>query len=85
VHGQKVGWDIGGQIALGYLLAAVVLAGFGLWQLKGAAADTVSSDTAGATSEAAREAAEISAGATEDAAVLAVADAPVATEGVPGA
>jgi AGZA family xanthine/uracil permease-like MFS transporter len=85
VHGSKVGWDIGGQIALGYLFAAVILALFGLRELRSAAADAASSDTAGATSEAAREAAEISAGATEDAAVLAVADAPVATEGVPGA
>jgi AGZA family xanthine/uracil permease-like MFS transporter len=30
VHGAKVGWDIGPQIALGYLFAAVILAGFGL-------------------------------------------------------
>jgi AGZA family xanthine/uracil permease-like MFS transporter len=30
VHGAKVGWDIGPQIALGYLLAAVILAMFGL-------------------------------------------------------
>ncbi len=30
VHGPKVGWDIGAQIALGYLFAAVILAGFGL-------------------------------------------------------
>ena len=29
VHGAKVGWDIGPQIALGYLFAAVILAGFG--------------------------------------------------------
>jgi adenine/guanine/hypoxanthine permease len=28
VHGPKVGWDIGPQIALGYLFAAVILAGF---------------------------------------------------------
>jgi AGZA family xanthine/uracil permease-like MFS transporter len=28
VHGAKVGWDIGPQIALGYLFAAVILAGF---------------------------------------------------------
>jgi adenine/guanine/hypoxanthine permease len=76
VHGQKVGWDIGGQIALGYLFAAVVLAAFGLWQMLAAKADTVSADTAGATDEASREAAEVSAGATEDVAVLAVADAP---------
>ena len=27
VHGAKVGWDIGGQIALGYLFAAVILVG----------------------------------------------------------
>jgi AGZA family xanthine/uracil permease-like MFS transporter len=74
VHGQKVGWDIGGQIALGYLFAAVVLVGFGLWQQRVAKADTVSSETASAVSEADREAAEVSAGATEDAAVLAIAD-----------
>jgi adenine/guanine/hypoxanthine permease len=30
VHGPKVGWDIGPQIALGYLFAAVILAAFGL-------------------------------------------------------
>jgi adenine/guanine/hypoxanthine permease len=84
VHGQKVGWDIGGQIALGYLFAAVVLAGFGLWQARAATADTVSADSAGATDEATREAAEVSAGATEDAAVLAVADAPASPEAVPG-
>ncbi len=79
VHGQKVGWDIGGQIALGYLFAAVVLVGFGLWQQRVAKVDTVSSETAGAVSEAEREAAEVSAGATEDAAVLAIADAPAST------
>jgi AGZA family xanthine/uracil permease-like MFS transporter len=31
VHGAKVGWDIGPQIALGYLFAAVILAAFGLY------------------------------------------------------
>jgi adenine/guanine/hypoxanthine permease len=31
IHGSKVGWDIGGQIALGYLFAAVILVGFGLY------------------------------------------------------
>ncbi len=30
MHGAKVGWDIGPQIALGYLFAAIILAGFGL-------------------------------------------------------
>jgi AGZA family xanthine/uracil permease-like MFS transporter len=30
VHGAKVGWDIGPQIALGYLFAAIILVGFGL-------------------------------------------------------
>jgi AGZA family xanthine/uracil permease-like MFS transporter len=30
IHGAKVGWDIGGQIALGYLFAAVIFAAFGL-------------------------------------------------------
>jgi AGZA family xanthine/uracil permease-like MFS transporter len=30
VHGAKVGWDIGPQIALGYLFAAVILLAFGL-------------------------------------------------------
>jgi AGZA family xanthine/uracil permease-like MFS transporter len=77
VHGQKVGWDIGGQIALGYLFAAVVLAAFGLRQLLSAKADTAqATDSAAAADEATREAAEISAGATEDAAVLAAADGP---------
>ncbi len=31
VHGARVGWDIGPQIALGYLFAAVILAAFGLY------------------------------------------------------
>jgi hypothetical protein len=79
VHWSKVGWDIGGQIALGYLFAAVVLAAFGLWQSRVAKADVAPADAAGATTEALREAAETSAGATEDAAVLAVADAPAAS------
>jgi AGZA family xanthine/uracil permease-like MFS transporter len=30
VSGPKVGWDIGGQIALGYLFSAIILAAFGL-------------------------------------------------------
>jgi AGZA family xanthine/uracil permease-like MFS transporter len=34
VHGAKVGWDIGPQIALGYLFAAIILAGFG-WLTRG--------------------------------------------------
>jgi AGZA family xanthine/uracil permease-like MFS transporter len=34
VSGPKVGWDIGGQIALGYLFAAVILAAFG-WFTRG--------------------------------------------------
>ena len=29
IHGPKVGWDIGGQIALGYLFAAVIFVAFG--------------------------------------------------------
>jgi AGZA family xanthine/uracil permease-like MFS transporter len=79
VHGQKVGWDIGGQIALGYLFAAVVLAAFGLRQLLAAKAGPAeATDSAAAADEATREAAETSAGATEDAAVLAGADAPAA-------
>ena len=41
VHGQKVGWNIGGQVALGYLFAAVILAAFGLLQMRSAKADTV--------------------------------------------
>ncbi|WP_030455999.1 hypothetical protein [Herbidospora cretacea] len=32
VHAEKVGWNVGGQIALGYVFAALVLAGFGLWR-----------------------------------------------------
>jgi AGZA family xanthine/uracil permease-like MFS transporter len=79
LHGAKVGWNIGGQIALGYLFAAVILAAFGLLQMRSAKADTVSADPVGAVSEAEREAAEVSAGATEDAAVLAIADTPAGT------
>jgi AGZA family xanthine/uracil permease-like MFS transporter len=30
IHGAKVGWNVGGQIALGYLFAGVVLLAFGL-------------------------------------------------------
>jgi AGZA family xanthine/uracil permease-like MFS transporter len=38
IHGSRVGWDIGGQIALGYLFAAVVFAAFGLAYRRQAAA-----------------------------------------------
>jgi AGZA family xanthine/uracil permease-like MFS transporter len=31
IHGAKVGWNIGGQIALGYLFAAVIFAAVALW------------------------------------------------------
>jgi AGZA family xanthine/uracil permease-like MFS transporter len=31
IHGTKVGWNIGGQIALGYLFAAVIFAAVALW------------------------------------------------------
>jgi adenine/guanine/hypoxanthine permease len=85
IHGSKVGWDIGGQIALGYLFAAVVLAAFGLLGMHAGRGDAAgSADTAAATDEAAREAAETSAGATEDAAVLAVADAPASASAQAG-
>jgi AGZA family xanthine/uracil permease-like MFS transporter len=30
IHGSKVGWNVGGQIALGYLFAAVIFLAFGL-------------------------------------------------------
>jgi AGZA family xanthine/uracil permease-like MFS transporter len=30
IHAESVGWNVGGQIALGYLFAAVVLVVFGL-------------------------------------------------------
>jgi AGZA family xanthine/uracil permease-like MFS transporter len=30
IHAQSVGWDVGGQIALGYLFAGIVLLAFGL-------------------------------------------------------
>ncbi len=35
IHGPKVGWDIGGQIALGYLFAAVIFLGFGFLNRRG--------------------------------------------------
>ncbi|WP_214107176.1 hypothetical protein [Acrocarpospora catenulata] len=31
LHAEKVGWNVGGQISLGYVFAALVLAGFGFW------------------------------------------------------
>jgi len=31
IHGTKVGWNIGGQISLGYLFAALIFAAMGLW------------------------------------------------------
>ncbi|MCT9930978.1 hypothetical protein N5079_12190 [Planotetraspora sp. A-T 1434] len=34
LHAEKVGWNVGGQVALGYVFAAVVLAAFGLWQAR---------------------------------------------------
>jgi AGZA family xanthine/uracil permease-like MFS transporter len=42
IHAQSVGWDVGGQIALGYLFAGIVLLAFGLVERRrgsGAAAD----------------------------------------------
>jgi AGZA family xanthine/uracil permease-like MFS transporter len=30
IHGTKIGWDIGGQVALGYLFAGVIFLAFGL-------------------------------------------------------
>ncbi|MCE0764794.1 regulator [Pseudonocardia kujensis] len=45
IHAEQVGWDVGGQIALGYLFAAVLLAGFGLaMRRRGAVGDGVRED-----------------------------------------
>ena len=39
IHAQSVGWDVGGQIALGYLFAGIVLLAFGLVQRRQAKVD----------------------------------------------
>lgn len=40
IHAESVGWDVGGQIALGYLFAGIVLLGFGLMERRRGAAPT---------------------------------------------
>jgi AGZA family xanthine/uracil permease-like MFS transporter len=55
VHGSKVGWDIGGQIALGYLFAAVILFGFGLLDRARPAAAPIIADEEDAMTMAAAE------------------------------
>ncbi|GAA1295635.1 hypothetical protein Psi02_11400 [Planotetraspora silvatica] len=39
LHAEKVGWNVGGQVSLGYVFAAAVLAAFGLWQSRRPAGD----------------------------------------------
>lgn len=70
VHGSKVGWDIGPQIALGYLFAAVILAGFGLLN-RGKPAVLPGDEEVGA--------------AIEEGAPLSGGDPVVSTDGVPTA
>jgi AGZA family xanthine/uracil permease-like MFS transporter len=61
IHGAKVGWNIGGQIALGYLFAAVILVLFGLAQRRAvpAAAPAAAAPAAAAPAAAAPAAAEV--------------------------
>jgi AGZA family xanthine/uracil permease-like MFS transporter len=40
IHAEHVGWNVGGQIALGYLLAALVLVGYWAVNRRTSAADT---------------------------------------------
>jgi AGZA family xanthine/uracil permease-like MFS transporter len=68
VHGAKVGWDIGPQIALGYLFAAVILAAFGLYN-RGKPAELPSDE-------------EVEA-AIEEATPVAGGDPVVSTDGIP--
>ncbi len=68
VHGAKVGWDIGPQIALGYLFAAVILVAFGLLN-RGKPIELPSDEEVGA--------------AIEEATPLAGGDPVVSTDGVP--
>ncbi len=70
VHGSRVGWDIGPQIALGYLFAAAILAAFGLLN-RGKAADLASDE-------------EVEA-AIEEAVPVEGGDPVVSTDGVPAA
>jgi AGZA family xanthine/uracil permease-like MFS transporter len=38
IHAEQVGWNVGGQIALGYLFAGIILLGFGLVERRRSAA-----------------------------------------------
>jgi AGZA family xanthine/uracil permease-like MFS transporter len=44
IHAESVGWNVGGQIALGYLFAAVVLVVFGLVMRRRGPSDGVRED-----------------------------------------
>ncbi|GAA4559535.1 regulator [Pseudonocardia xishanensis] len=44
IHAESVGWNVGGQIALGYLFAAIILAVFGLVTRGRATTDAVRED-----------------------------------------
>jgi AGZA family xanthine/uracil permease-like MFS transporter len=68
VHGAKVGWDIGPQIALGYLFAAVILAAFGLYN-RGKPVELPSDEEVGA--------------AIAEATPIAGGDPVVSTDGIP--
>ena len=70
MHGAKVGWDIGPQIALGYLFAAVILAGFGLLT-RGQAVELPGDEEVGS--------------AIEEGTPVAGGDPVVSTDGVPAA
>jgi AGZA family xanthine/uracil permease-like MFS transporter len=59
IHGTKIGWDIGGQVALGYLFAGVIFLAFGLSyrQQKDAVPPTAEEAAVPAEAEATAEAA----------------------------
>jgi AGZA family xanthine/uracil permease-like MFS transporter len=44
IHGEQVGWNVGGQIALGYLFAGVVLLGYWAVSRRAGAGDGVRKD-----------------------------------------
>jgi AGZA family xanthine/uracil permease-like MFS transporter len=57
IHGAKVGWNVGGQIALGYLFAGIILLAFA-FLMKRRTGDSVEDDTPAAEPEPSIEKAE---------------------------
>ena len=42
IHAEQVGWNVGGQIALGYAFAGIILLGFAFVDRRGATAEAAS-------------------------------------------